>query len=431
MLKISVLLVMLAYVTAMQAQQQWEVSGMMSRGLNAATAVLVDSTVYVLGGYSDSVQSGVDWIQKFNPETGKFVSVGRMKVRRHYLVAAVKGKYIYYTGGEYRGNHHSLGILERFDTETNTVTAIDSNKKFNRYAMSTVIRDSMMYFIGGDSYDQQGGGGNQSPYIMEYNLNRREITYNYMGLFSGNHLRSGQMTRLIDKYIYIFGGAYNTVLSEVYRYDLQLKKLNRIFPNMLVPRANGSAIVPYNDGEFLLTGGFNEGSSALSSVERFRLSDSTNINNQPVAPLLYRRRNHMSVLYKGYIYIFGGASDFNNYVKQIERLQIITGVEEENTGTTAGDTYFIGQNYPNPFNPSTEFEVYVPVEGMITVSVYDASGSMVEVLESGYKAAGTYRYQWNASGRASGIYYCALKATPARGSESKIFRQTRKMLLIK
>lgn len=407
---------------------------MMSRGLTAATAVTVDSVVYVLGGYSDSVQSGVDWIQKFNPETGKFLPVARMKVKRHYLTAGVSGKYIYYTGGEYRGNHHSEGILERFDTESFEVVAVDSNKKFNRYAMTSVIDDSMMYFIGGDSYGGEGGGGggNQNPYIIEYNLNKKNITYNYTGLFSGNHLRAGQMSSLIDRYIYIFGGAYNTVLAEVYRYDILQKKLNRIFPNMLVPRAYGAAIVPYSSGEYLLTGGFNEGSFALNSVERFRLSDSTNINTSNIAPMGFRRKNHMTVLHKGYIYIFGGTGEFNQYVRQIERLQILTGTGNDEPKVQES-AYLLGQNYPNPFNPATAFTVTIPTESAVSVAVYSVTGALIEILESGIKQAGSYQYTWNASGLPSGIYFCELTARPiyTESGLSVPIKQRRKLLLLK
>ncbi len=414
------------------AQTQWELSGMLSRGLTAAAAVTVDSVVYVLGGYSDSVQSGVDWIQKFNPETGKFLPVARMKVRRHYLTAGVSGKYIYYTGGEYRGNYHSYGILERFDTETYEVIAVDSNKKFNRYAMTSVIDDSMMYFIGGDSYGSEPGGGNQRPYIIEYNLNKKNITYNYTGLFSGNHMRSGQMSRLIDKYIYIFGGAYNTVLADVYRYDRVAKKLTRIFPNMLVPRAFGSAVVPYSSGEFLLTGGFNEGSFALNTVERFRLSDSTNINNTNIASLGYRRKNHMSVLYRGYIYIFGGTGEFNQYVKQIERLQILTGTGDDEPKAEQS-AYLLGQNYPNPFNPATAFTVSIPTESDVSVAVYSVTGALIDILDAGVKQAGSYQYTWNASGMPSGIYFCELTARPVYTSsgQAAAIKQRRKLLLLK
>ncbi|MBV6512376.1 MAG: hypothetical protein FMNOHCHN_01873 [Ignavibacteriaceae bacterium] len=414
--------------SSLRAQEQWEVVTSLTRGLSGAAAVEVNGQIYVIGGYSDSVQSSVDWIQKFNPLTGKLTGVARMKKRRIYLFAAASGTDIYILGGELGGGGHQAGgILEKYNTLNNTVTAIDTNKKFNRIAMTGIIRDSMMYLIGGEQIGSIGPPGTPNPYIMEYNLNKKDVTFNFTSMFSGNLMRSGQMAALRDDYIYIFGGTFNTVLSEIYRYYIPGRQLGRVYPNMLVPRASGCAAIAPVPGEYMILGGFNEGSPALNTVEKIRLSDSTSIVNQYTAPLNFRRKNFMTVSAGGYIYVFGGRNEFNQAVRAVERFRLITDTEED--GKTLPALYSLGQNYPNPFNPATSFSYTMPARSMVSVTIYDALGSAVTVIDEGSREAGEHHLQWNASGLPSGIYYYELRALPAEGGE--LFRQTRKMILLK
>lgn len=414
--------------TGLRAQGMWEVTTSLTRGIFGAAAVEVNGQIYVLGGYHDSVQSSVDWIQKFNPATGKLTNVAKMKKKRIYLFAAVSGTDIYYLGGELGGGgHQANGILEKFNTLTNTVTPVDTNRKFNRLSMTGVIRDSMLYLIGGEQIGSPGPPGTLNPYVIEYNLNKKEIINNFTSMFSGNQLRSGQMAALKDEYIYIFGGAFNTVLSEVYRYHLPTHQLRRIFPNMLVPRAAGCSAVAPAQGEYMILGGFNEGAGALNTVEKFQLNDSTSIANQYIAPLNYKRKNFMTASSGGFIYVFGGRNEFNQPVRAIERFQLFTDAEEELE--TFPELYSLGQNYPNPFNPATSFSYTLPMRSSVSLRVYDALGSVVSVVDEGSREPGAYQFTWNAAGLPSGIYYYELRAMPAGPGEP--FRQIRKMILLK
>ncbi|HEU4364513.1 MAG TPA: FG-GAP-like repeat-containing protein [Candidatus Krumholzibacteria bacterium] len=86
------------------------------------------------------------------------------------------------------------------------------------------------------------------------------------------------------------------------------------------------------------------------------------------------------------------------------------------------------QNMPNPFNPRTEIWFELPGETPAKLSVYNAHGALVRVLENGVFPAGRHRAVW--TGRngwgvdsASGIYFYRL--------ESNFGVQTRKMVLLK
>jgi hypothetical protein len=83
----------------------------------------------------------------------------------------------------------------------------------------------------------------------------------------------------------------------------------------------------------------------------------------------------------------------------------------------------LSANYPNPFNPSTSIEFSLPQDEFVTLKVFDVRGHEVSTLEANHLAAGTHRYQWDATGLADGVYLYRLTA----GNHS----ETRKMTLVK
>jgi len=85
--------------------------------------------------------------------------------------------------------------------------------------------------------------------------------------------------------------------------------------------------------------------------------------------------------------------------------------------------YSLRQNYPNPFNPGTIITYSLPSASNIKIIVYNTLGQTIKTLESGYKPAGIYSINFNASNLPSGIYFYKLEA----GSVSQI----KKMILLK
>jgi hypothetical protein len=87
------------------------------------------------------------------------------------------------------------------------------------------------------------------------------------------------------------------------------------------------------------------------------------------------------------------------------------------------ESYALSQNYPNPFNPTTNIEFSIPKSEFVTLAVYNVLGEEVATLVSERLIPGKYRYDWNASNLASGVYFYKLEADK--------FTQTRKMLLLR
>ncbi|MDH3268573.1 MAG: T9SS type A sorting domain-containing protein [Ignavibacteria bacterium] len=85
--------------------------------------------------------------------------------------------------------------------------------------------------------------------------------------------------------------------------------------------------------------------------------------------------------------------------------------------------YVLDQNYPNPFNPSTTINFSIPVEGFITLDIYNTIGQKVASLVNETKTAGTYKVDFDAATLTSGIYFYKISV----GN----FTETKKMILMK
>ncbi|OQY69773.1 MAG: hypothetical protein B6D44_17215 [Ignavibacteriales bacterium UTCHB2] len=94
------------------------------------------------------------------------------------------------------------------------------------------------------------------------------------------------------------------------------------------------------------------------------------------------------------------------------------------SGTVIPDVYALEQNYPNPFNPSTIIEFSLPenVEN-VRLTIYSILGEKVAELVNGKLDAGKYKYTWNASNTATGMYIYELR--------TEKFVSVKKMLLMK
>jgi hypothetical protein len=87
----------------------------------------------------------------------------------------------------------------------------------------------------------------------------------------------------------------------------------------------------------------------------------------------------------------------------------------------------MSQNYPNPFNPATKINYDLPVDGKVSIALYDISGREVAKLVNEVKTAGYYTVQFNASNLSSGTYFYRISA---EGNGQK-YNDTKKMVLIK
>lgn len=75
-------------------------------------------------------------------------------------------------------------------------------------------------------------------------------------------------------------------------------------------------------------------------------------------------------------------------------------------------------------NPGTTIEFALAKPGWVALKVYNILGQEVAELISENLGAGSYKYNWDADGLVSGVYYYRIEADQG-------FVQTKKMLLIR
>lgn len=71
--------------------------------------------------------------------------------------------------------------------------------------------------------------------------------------------------------------------------------------------------------------------------------------------------------------------------------------------------FSITKAFPNPFNPSINFQLNVGITGPVTITIYNLLGESIEILWKGNLKVGFHDFQWDATGRASGIYFLRLE----------------------
>jgi hypothetical protein len=86
-------------------------------------------------------------------------------------------------------------------------------------------------------------------------------------------------------------------------------------------------------------------------------------------------------------------------------------------------TWELMQNYPNPFNPSTTIRYGLPMQANVILSVYDALGREVALLENGVRSAGYHEVRFDGAGLPSGVYIYRLR--------SGNFSETKKFVMVR
>lgn len=89
--------------------------------------------------------------------------------------------------------------------------------------------------------------------------------------------------------------------------------------------------------------------------------------------------------------------------------------------------YDMSQNYPNPSNPVSKINFQLPLDGRVSIKVYDIIGKEVGLIFEGTKEAGYHTVEFNGSNLASGVYFYKIVAED--GNER--FSKTMKMILVK
>lgn len=86
-------------------------------------------------------------------------------------------------------------------------------------------------------------------------------------------------------------------------------------------------------------------------------------------------------------------------------------------------SFSMSQNYPNPSNPKSKIDFETPIDGNVTIKLYDVKGSEVTVILNESKPAGYYSAEIDGTNLASGTYFYTITA----GN----YKMTKRMILVK
>tara|TARA_Y100000748_G_scaffold231539_1_gene195563 strand:- start:129 stop:575 length:447 start_codon:yes stop_codon:yes gene_type:complete len=132
------------------------------------------------------------------------------------------------------------------------------------------------------------------------------------------------------------------------------------------------------------------------------------------------------------LYILNTAGDIIS--QQNVTSGIPTDLDEQIISLLSTDTevipnkFIVKQNFPNPFNPMTTISFEIPLESIVSLTIYDIQGKVVRKLVHRSKLVGSHNMVWDATNDkglavSAGMYFYSL--------EFDDIAKTMKMLLIK
>ncbi|MBN1638148.1 MAG: T9SS type A sorting domain-containing protein [Ignavibacteriales bacterium] len=380
--------------------------------------VVRDSTVYIFGGYSDSTQSYVDWIQKYDPIGKDWSIVAKMKNVRYGLVADIYQEQVFYYGDVEYPDFGLFG-LEKWNFDPLIYPSTHNyNINFDRVFSTGNIYNGKFYIIGGDSYFVEDSLLN---YIVEYDIATSTVTFKSNFTFNPSNKPFRQMSAMLGDDIYIFGGVITGISKNIYKFNTTEHTLELLPIQLLKARASGNAVA-ISENEIMIIGGFDESGKKIGPTEIFVKSD-TGYQIKPGPSINISRSESMAFIIGKNLYIAGGRDDDGNIVEETEMfiLESTTDIEQDKNSTITN--FELSQNYPNPFNPSTAIKFSLPEASVVKLSVYNILGEQVALLKNEQMNAGLHSVEFNASHLSSGIYLYRLEADK--------FTETKKMILLK
>ncbi len=92
-------------------------------------------------------------------------------------------------------------------------------------------------------------------------------------------------------------------------------------------------------------------------------------------------------------------------------------------------SFKLQRNYPNPFNPVTRIDFQLPIDGHVTLVIYDLIGREVKRLVDSYVTKGYHNFEWDASNYSSGLYICRYTVTDNFGKE--LYSEIQKLIVMR
>ena len=412
----------------------WEKASDMPVPVYGAKAVILDNLIYIIGGYSSIQDSALTNIQQFNPVNNIWIEAyDSLFAPRYGLNAHIYMDSLYVFGGVFGGPFYLTWGLEKHSFKFDPVI-YSYNYNFNRFNAASVIKQDILYIFGGDPDYDYIEIDSPLKYLAKYDIPNKagdDSCFVNSTFRDSDFLPAQQMAVLMGENVYLFGGKYNGIMDDIYRYDivkdtlLAISKLKR-------ERAGGAAVALDNDNIFIIAGKDGE-DRAMRETEIYQVSSNTLYDG----PSLLKSRGEITaVLWGDTIFVFGGIDNNGNAVALVEKISV-TETKSYISGVTKSpafqpELYSADKirllNVPNPFNSSTTIQFNLAAVSKVYLAIYSITGQLIRILENNTIASGEHQYTWNGNNNReqavpSGIYFCRLLTGK--------MAVTRKLILIK
>jgi hypothetical protein len=349
------------------------------------------------------------------------------------------GVVIAYGNNSYNGRYVKTSNLnssysQSYPGDVKVCNGIGSN--YSDMLLSTLVTTSVPYTF--QQYGQSGlpkENGNSSSIVKEVNfdigeeklyaqMGNIEVNGDNIGFFSGDTLGIKSDPALLQFQDYL--------VSEAFELDREIE-LNFIFG---VQFKDNSNIKLSNNDKINVSVMLIDAETGLLIDELKRLKIKAN-NNSDLTTKKYKVKTKDSKSRKVKL-LLTIEENINAKMNLVTKVDYLTddlpkdNIEEITIESlTTIKTYELAQNYPNPFNPSTMIKYQIPVNGLVTIKVFDILGKEVATLINQKQEVGFYEVEFDGSDLASGMYIYKIDVQSDDPQNHKNFSSVKKMLMLK
>ena len=421
------ILLLLGLLLSAGSAQEWEIIGDMPLPVHGGQALVLNSSIYIFGGYSDSLGGPVNWIQVYDPFTDRWSLAGEMAVPRYGFVAdKLNDSLLVFCGGVWSDsvNGPDIELWNFRDRSPDLDVGVAPDINFDRVYMTGHVYNNSLYLFGG-LIAPAWSDTTHLPYIIRYDIFSAVLNYS-----KGEYYRNviplpyHHMSVRIGTAVYLVGGVRNNLSDKIQKYDLELDTLE-LAGNLQGVCAGGQAVT--DNTLIYIIGGYNEQNEALNRLECFNPNTGTSY----FGPTLnFPRKESMAVVHENTIYVFGGRGRYNADSPSIEKLDLgaLTASNWSQDRGLSPRKYALYENYPDPFNSTTVISFDLDDKTYLTLDIYSISGRHIKTLASGEFSPGLHHLTWDGTDKfnkdvASNVYIYQLR--------SKHFVQAKKMVLLR
>jgi N-acetylneuraminic acid mutarotase len=378
-----------------------------------ASSCELNGKIYVIGG-AQTLYSCLKTMEVYDPDTDTWdtTKTDMPTARAELCVAAVNGK-IYAIGGALSHQGTTLGVVEEYDTLTDSWIT-KAPMPTARKGSACGVWDDKIYIAGGSAVSNWV----PSKKLEIYDPASDQWT-------SGADMPAARYEpegAVLNDTFYVSGGIIGspwTGQTAVQKYD---PISNNWSPgtNLYHGRVGFTTNAIY--GKIYAIGGDTQ-PPVQENVEEYNPQTETwaVIDSTPSVMIC-----HTSSVYNNEIFVFSGSPTGISPLTLTDSVYSYNPVPSsiESQKNLTPDIFVLHQNYPNPFNPSTTIEFTLPRSSHVSLKILNILGEAVASLHSGYLLAGSYQYEWSPpAGIASGVYLYRLQAGD--------FVETKKMVLMR